>query len=163
MKMVVNKRKKNSRQRGSFTHGWGEKKKHRGAGNRGGRGNAGSGKRGDARKPSFLKIKKYFGKHGFKKHGVKEVIKPVNLDYFEQNVDKLLGKKLIGMKAGSYEVDLGKLGYNKLLGTGKLTKKLIIKTDYASARAVKKVESVGGKVEMEKVVEEKPLPEEKKE
>ena len=38
-------RKKNTRQRGSHTHGWGAKKKHRGAGNRGGRGNAGSGPR----------------------------------------------------------------------------------------------------------------------
>ena len=45
--MTHNKRKKNSRQRGEWTHGWGAKKKHRGAGHRGGRGNAGSGKRGE--------------------------------------------------------------------------------------------------------------------
>ena len=51
--MTVNKRKKNSRQRGSHTHGWGAMKKHRGAGNRGGRGAAGSGKRADSKKPSI--------------------------------------------------------------------------------------------------------------
>ena len=48
--MVTNKRSKDTRQRGSNTHGWGAMKKHRGAGHRGGRGNAGTGKRGDAKK-----------------------------------------------------------------------------------------------------------------
>ena len=61
MRMVHNQRKKNSRHRGSWTHSHGEKKKHRGAGSRGGRGNAGSGKRGDAKKPSYWKIKKFSG------------------------------------------------------------------------------------------------------
>ena len=51
-----NKRSKNSRQRGSKTHGWGAMKKHRGAGHRGGRGAAGSGKRGDAKKPSIWRL-----------------------------------------------------------------------------------------------------------
>ena len=45
--MVVNKRKKFSRQRGGHTHGWGSKKKHRGSGNRGGKGMGGTGKRAD--------------------------------------------------------------------------------------------------------------------
>ena len=42
--MVVNKRKKNLRQRAGTTHGYGSMKKNRGAGNREGRGNAGAGK-----------------------------------------------------------------------------------------------------------------------
>ena len=63
--MTVNKRKKNSRQRGSQTHGWGAKKKHRSFGNRGGKGMAGSGKRADSKKPSLWK-ERYFGKIGFK-------------------------------------------------------------------------------------------------
>jgi len=40
--MTVNKRKKMSRLRGSHTHGWGAKKKHRGKGNKGGAGMAGT-------------------------------------------------------------------------------------------------------------------------
>ena len=63
--MVVNKRKKNSRQRGSTTHGFGSKKKHRGHGSRGGSGLAGTGKRADAKKPSFWHDTEYFGGHGF--------------------------------------------------------------------------------------------------
>ena len=60
--MAVNKRKKDSRARGQWTHGGGSKKKRRGAGNRGGRGHSGSGKRGDAKKQIYLKKKNYFGK-----------------------------------------------------------------------------------------------------
>ncbi len=48
--MAINKQKKNVRQRGTKTHGYGSMKKHRGAGHRGGRGNAGSGKRGDKKR-----------------------------------------------------------------------------------------------------------------
>ncbi len=46
--------KKNKRQRGLSSHGWGHKKKHRGAGNRGGKGMAGTGKRADTKKPSII-------------------------------------------------------------------------------------------------------------
>ena len=69
--MVVRKRKKNSRQHGSTTHGWGAMKKHRGAGNRGGRGLAGTGKRADQMKPLHWK-ERYFGKLGFRPGGNKE-------------------------------------------------------------------------------------------
>src|SRR3990167_1002872 len=67
--MVVHKRKKLVRYRGSMTHGWGAKKKHRGSGNRGGFGMAGSGKRADQKKISILKYygHEYFGKKGFKR------------------------------------------------------------------------------------------------
>ena len=92
--MVINKRKKNSRQRGSWTHGWGEKKKHRGAGHRGGRGRAGTGKKGDAKKPSVWKNTKYFGKFGFKKKNVKEAIKPINLRDIEIKLNNWLNKAL---------------------------------------------------------------------
>lgn len=135
--MVVNKRKKFSRQRASHTHGWGSKKKHRGAGNRGGRGMAGSGKRGDAMKTLYWKDKKYFGKHGFKKKGVKKEINAINICDIEEKLDRFLKEGV---------VDLGKLGYNKLLGSGKVTKKLKIKVDSASAGVVEKVKKAGGEV-----------------
>jgi large subunit ribosomal protein L15 len=63
---MTNKRSKQSRNRGSHTHGGGSMKKRRGAGSRGGKGKAGSGKRGDAKKPMYWKDKNYFGKKGFK-------------------------------------------------------------------------------------------------
>ena len=121
--MTIKKRKKNTRQRGSHTHGWGSKKKHRGAGNRGGRGLAGTGKRGDAKKPVIWKNKKYFGRRAFVKQGMKEMIKAVSLIYLEENLDRLLEKKLISEEGGIYNIDVRKLGFNKVLSNGKLTKK----------------------------------------
>jgi len=139
--MAVNKRSKNSRQRGSKTHGWGAMKKHRGAGNRGGRGMAGTGKKGDAKKPSVWKNKKYFGKFGFKPKGLKRDIKTVDLRFIGENLDKL------GAKEGDgYIIDLKKLNFNKLLGNGSVTNKLKIIVNSASSSAVEKVKKAGGEV-----------------
>lgn len=144
--MVVNKRKKNTRQRGSHTHGWGSKKKHRGAGNRGGRGMAGTGKRADSMKPSIWKNTKYFGKYGFIKKGPKEKITPINISYFEEHLDKLLLDKKIEQKDNFYVVNLNVLGFNKLLGAGSTTKKFKFITQYASKKAIEKVKKSGGDV-----------------
>ena len=55
--------------RGTSSHGWGSKKKHRGAGHRGGKGMAGSGKRADQKKPTILNLygNDYYGKKGFRR------------------------------------------------------------------------------------------------
>jgi large subunit ribosomal protein L15 len=143
--MTVKMRKKNSRQRGSHTHGWGSKKKHRGAGNRGGRGMAGTGKRGDAKKPSIWK-KRYLGKYGFKKKNIKVKINAINIRTIEQEILKLLNLKLAEEKDGSVVLDLKKIGYNKLLSNGKVSRKLKITTPYASASAIEKIKAAGGEV-----------------
>ena len=126
----MRKRTKNSRQRGSHTHGWGSKKKHRGAGNRGGRGNAGSGKRGDAKKPSFWKDKSYFKSKGFT-----SIHKPLNTI----NIADL--KKFADTK-----IDLYKKGYDKLLGLGNPDRKYDLKVPRASKSAVRKITEDGGTV-----------------
>ena len=153
--MTVSKQRKNVRQRGHKTHGWGSMKKHRGAGNRGGRGNAGSGKRGDAKKPSYWKENKK-GKVGFKKKGYSQDHEVINIGYFEDYADKLLKDKKITEEKGVYVVDLKKLGYDKLLSTGKLTKKFKIKAEFASAKAVEKIKKAGGEVLLPSVPVEQP-------
>jgi len=143
--MAVHKRKKNSRQRGSHTHGWGSKKKHRGAGNKGGKGMAGTGKRADAKKPSIWKNKKYFGKFGFKSKS-RENIKAVNLSYFEEHLNRLVTDKKVEQENDMYIIDISKLGYNKLLGNGKITKKYKFIAGYASQNAIDKVKRGGGNI-----------------
>src|SRR3989338_9211653 len=108
--MTVNRRKKVSRQRGSHTHGWGSKKKHRGAGNRGGRGRAGTGKRADQMKTLYWK-ERYFGKRGFKYHGMQENINAINLNDLQEKILFLISQKLITDDKGTYNIDLGKIGY----------------------------------------------------
>ena len=144
--MTVNKRKKKSRQRGSHTHGWGAKKKHRGSGHRGGKGMAGSGKRADTKKPSIWKNVDYFGKLGFVSKGKKEEVKPINIDYIDRNLETLSLKELIIKEDSFYSVDLKKMGFNKLLGNGKVLHKYKIKASYASKGAVEKIKEAGGEV-----------------
>jgi large subunit ribosomal protein L15 len=146
--MTVNKRTKKSRQRGSWTHGWGAKKKHRGSGNKGGFGMAGTGKRADTKKPSIWKDAHYFGKWGFRQKGPKRKIIPVNLSFFEDNCEKLLGEKKIEHQNGVYIIDLAAVGFNKLLGGGVVTKKFKFKATYASQKAIDKVKEKGGDVEI---------------
>ncbi len=148
--MVVNKRKKFSRQRGSHTHGWGSKKKHRGSGNRGGFGMAGTGKRADQMKTLIWKDKHYFGKFGFIPKGVKEKIKAINIDFIEENLGKFLTEGLASKQEDFYLVDLKKLGYNKLLGNGKVSNKFKITAKYASSNAVEKIKKAGGEVILSK-------------
>jgi len=144
-------RKKNSRQRASKTHGWGSMKKHRGAGNRGGRGMAGTGKRGDAKKPVIWSNSKYFGKHGFK--SIHKKSPSLNLSHLEEHKDMLIKDKKAKKDGEFIVIDLGK---TKLLGTGKITSKFKITCDTASAKAISKVEALGGKVTINNVAEGHP-------
>lgn len=143
--MTVNKRKKNTRQRGHKTHGWGAKKKHRGQGNRGGRGMAGTGKRADSKKPSIWKTD-YFGKHGFISKTPKTRINAVNLGFIEQHIGRFLSNDAVKKENDFYLIDLEKIGFNKLLGDGRISRKFRIKTPYASKAAVEKVKEAGGEV-----------------
>jgi len=141
--MTVNKRKKVSRYRGSMTHGGGSKKKRRGSGNRGGKGMAGSGKRADSKKPSIWK-QKYFGKYGFVSKN-KRYIRTVNIGYLDESISKIPAD--IASKVGDiFSVDLEKLGFNKLLSSGKINNKYKIKVSYASKKAVEKIKNSGGEV-----------------
>ena len=144
--MTVNKRKKNTRQRGHKTHGWGAKKKHRGKGHHGGAGMAGTGKRADSKKPSIWKDLDYFGKHGFISKTPKVKISPINIGFIEQHLTKFISSNLIKKEDGFYSVELEKLGFNKLLGDGRVSTKFKIKTPYASRIAVEKVKEAGGEV-----------------
>ncbi|MCK5107247.1 MAG: uL15 family ribosomal protein [Nanoarchaeota archaeon] len=143
--MATTKRTKDSRYRGSKTHGCGSMKKRRGAGHRGGRGAAGSGKRGDAKKPSIWGGK-YFGKKGFVSKKTTVDLKSVNIKEIEIKIPSWLKKGLIKQTKDVYEIDLNILGYKKLLGTGKITKKLKIKVESFSKASEEKIKKAGGEI-----------------
>ena len=143
--MVTIKRTKDSRYRGSKTHGCGSMKKRRGAGHRGGRGAAGSGKRGDAKKPTIWGSK-YFGKKGFISKKADVNIKSINIKEIEIKIPSWLEKGLIKDNKGTFEIDLNILGYGKLLSTGKVTKKLKIKVKTFSTASEEKIKKAGGEI-----------------
>ena len=143
--MAVNKRSKNSRMRGSKTHGGGSMKKRRGAGHRGGRGAAGSGKRGDAKKPSIWGAYPAKGKQGFTSHAdTGNVI--ITIKHLEEHVKSLIEQGIVQVQGKAYVADLAKAGYDKLLATGTVTKQWDITIDQATPSAIEKIKKASGKL-----------------
>jgi large subunit ribosomal protein L15 len=137
--------------RGSRTHGRGWKA-GRGKGKRGGTGNAGGHKHHWVRTMKYHPL--HFGVHGFKRPAeVAEDERTINVQQVEESLTKLLAGGHAKSAAGKTEVDLGAAGYDKLLGGGRVTRSLSIKVPKYTERAQKKVESVGGHLEGELVVE----------
>ena len=125
--------------------GWGSKKKHRGAGSRGGRGNAGSGKRADVKKPSYWKDLKYFGRHGFtSKHKDTECV--LTIHDLNRHCDLWLAEGKVKMDGDKVQVNLAELGFTKLLGNNMPLRKYVIVCTSASAGAVEKIKNAGGTV-----------------
>ncbi len=138
---MAHKDRKIVKQRGSRTCGYGNTQSHRGAGSRGGRGMAGSKKH----KWSFVSknFPGYFGRKGFKRPAkVVRKEKSINVGEIESRLLKEEVKK--GEKV---ELNLKELGYDKLLGKGKVFHPFKIVVDKYSSNALKKIEEAGGKIE----------------
>ena len=136
------------------THGYGAKKKNRGAGNRGGKGMAGTGKRADQKKPTILNLygNSYYGKKGFKRpQETLTLIKSINIEYLEQHLDHYIHLNQVTKEGDSFVIDLEKLGYEKLLGKGHVKHKLKVRAPSLSASAREKIEAAGGSVEQSHV------------
>ncbi len=135
--MVVRFRNKVRRMRGSRTHGWGSKKKHRGGGSKGGKGMSGLMKH---KKSWMIKYDpQHFGRVGFKL--------PQPLAMKRQSLKAITLKDLdrLAKRTHVKEIDVSKLGFYKVLSTGKLTEPLTIKAKRFAERAKEKIEEIGGK------------------
>jgi len=66
----------------------------------------------------------------------------------DEKVEELARQGLVEKVGDEYHVDLLKLGYNKLTGSGRVTKKLVVKAVAATESAVEKVKEAGGRVEL---------------
>lgn len=129
----MNTRKKKGRKmRGQRTRGTGHSKKHRGAGHRGGHGNAGS------KKGKIMTTHKTrtMGKRNFRAPNPQQ---PTTI-----NVGRL--SELVSESGMKNEIDLIALGYDKLLGSGKVTNALKVRVTSLSPKAKEKIEKAGGEV-----------------
>lgn len=140
--MVVRRKKKVRKLRGSKTHGYGSKKKHRGKGSKGGKGLAGS--KDHKKQMVLMQEPGHFGKIGFKRgfypniRRKKEREKTITL----REIDKLAEKE------SKNEINLLEYGYKKVISKGTVTKPLKIKALYVTERAKEKIEAAGGSVEI---------------
>ncbi|MFP4116637.1 MAG: uL15m family ribosomal protein [Candidatus Aenigmatarchaeota archaeon] len=132
---------KKKKHRGSGTHGGGSKKKRRGAGNRGGRGKGG----GKHRKIKYQKEKKV--EKGFKRPGaVKDSKRGINIKELEGRLKEFIEIGACEKEDGVYKINLKEAGYDKLLGSGKITEKLEVEAEDFSKKAKEKLEERGGSV-----------------
>jgi len=120
------------RLRGKRTHGKGNTKNNRGGGSNGGRGRGGS------------------FKHKFTKYapliGVRKLLKP-RLKA-KDRLEAITLTQLDLIIKDQTVIDLKQLGYDKILGTGNITKKVTIKNVKAITEVAKsKIEAIGGLIE----------------
>lgn len=150
--MPLRKTKKTRRvkgMRGSGTHGWGARKKHKKSGHHGGGGMAGSGKRADQKKTlvTMLYGHNYFGKQGVTSRKTKrDTRKRINLKDIELNLESYLKKGIAKKTDRGFELNLNNY---KILGAAegyKLKNKLIIKAKEASRSAFEAVKKLGGEI-----------------
>ena len=129
--------------RGSRTQGWGRVGQHRRTGSKGRR-NAGRHK---ALWSYVIKYEpEYYSKVGFTSpRSLRHESKIINVGSLNGIGANLSAEK----QEDKTIVDLAALGYTKLLGTGKITKPLVIKVASCSKSAAEKVKNAGGQVLME--------------
>jgi len=89
----------------------------------------------------------YFGKKGFTSpRSLKQKINVINVGELDELVDKLAKEKQLEKREDKTFLDLDKLGYHKLLATGKITKPILVKIAKHSENAAKKIEEAGGQI-----------------
>lgn len=143
---MIRKTRKIRKLRGSRTIGGGSSKKRRGAGHRGGRGMSGG------QKHMWSWIVKYdpdhYGKYGFKRpQKTIYKFKTVNLSFLDEKLDELVEKGAATKDGDKFVIDVTELGYNKVLGKGKINKSVLVKSPKFSESAARKIEEAGGQAE----------------
>ncbi len=143
--MVVRRKKKSRYMRGSRTHGYGSIGQHRKSGSKGGRGAAGF------HKHMWSWVVKYFpdwfGKHGFTRPvTITTEVRSINVGELNEIVKELELRGELKRENDKYVVDLSTFGINKLLGRGKIERKVKVIVYSASEKAISKIEEAGGEV-----------------
>jgi large subunit ribosomal protein L15 len=141
--MPTNKR---SKYRGSRTCGGGTHKNRRGAGNRGGRGRAG------INAHHFVKWYKemggpVFGKDGFS-NSSQVTVTVMDVGIIDQILPSLLAQGIAKNEGDAIVINTADMGICKVLGSGKVTKKLNISAQAFSESAKIKIEKMGGKTQI---------------
>jgi len=132
------------KKRGSRTQGWGRVGQHRRTGSKGRR-NPGR------HKGLWSYVIKYepdyYGKTGFTSpKSLKQNVNVINVG----TLDGLAERFAVEREKGKFFIDLESLGYTKLLGTGKMTRPLVIKVPAVSKSAAEKIREAGGQILQEK-------------
>jgi len=150
-------KKKIRKKRGTRTIGYGKVGQHRKTGQRAGRGKTTQWKK--SKKSYYLKQKELgfpdpdwdFGKRGFKRpQDVLRIyqVNTLNVRDLDLNIEKYTQDNIAKKSGSTYTIDLKKLNIQKILGRGEINKSINVTVDKASKRAIEKIESAGGKINL---------------
>src|SRR6267143_1922570 len=146
---MATRRRKTRRLRGSRCHGWGRSGQHRDSGMQGGHGNAGWKRH---RWSSVIRYGWEIGKTGFTPVNPKYQ-RAINIDQLSQNLQTLSEQGKTKSAGNRIEIDLGQIGYTKLLGRGNVTQPLRITVAQCTEKAASKISQAGGEVVLPKPAE----------
>jgi large subunit ribosomal protein L15 len=142
---LPHKDRKVRKQRGSRTHGWGQIGQHRAGGGRGGHGKAGL----DKHKWTYV-VKHdptYWLKKGFvSARALGKKVNIINIGKLDDLAEMLESEKKLEKKDKKIFLDLESLGFDKLLGTGNISKPMVVKVASYSETASRKLEEAGGEI-----------------
>lgn len=139
---MATRKRKTRRLRASRCHGWGRSGQHRDSGMQGGHGNAGWKRH---RWSSVIRYGWVIGKSGFTPVD-RHLGKAINISDLELGLDQLIEQGKAKQSEGKIEINLGEIGYSKLLGNGTITRPLKILVARCSERAAEKISQAGGQV-----------------
>ena len=131
--------RKSRRQRGTRFCGWGQIGQHRASGSRGGVGNAGKHKHFYIR--TVKEEPEHFGHEQFHALRKSDITRWVNL----KDLNQLMNYSK-ATEDGKVTLDLNELGYEKLLGAGRVDAVVSIRVKKASKSAKEKITQAGGEV-----------------
>jgi large subunit ribosomal protein L15 len=144
MNMSTRKDKRVRRLRGSRTHGYGRIGQHRKGGQRGGKGKTG-GKKHDWTYVTAHDPER-FGKHGFHRHNkLRQDHATINVGDITRNLPRFTEGQAPA-KDTPLTIDLAALGYDKVLGAGRISVPLTISAPLFTHRAAEKIKAAGGKI-----------------
>ena len=130
--------------RGSRTYGWGRSGQHRAGGGQGGHGKAGW------KRHKWSSVIRYgwtISERGFKSTNHR-IDRTINIGQLRLKMDRLVSEGYAKQSNGKLEVDLGRAGYDKLLGDGhvKTDQPLRVLVGKSSEKATAKIGEAGGEV-----------------
>lgn len=141
---MTRKLKKTSKLRGGRTFGYGRQGQHRKSSQKGEK------KRG-RHKGGWSYVLRwepdYWGKKGFRSvQSLHRKVNVINVGNLGSLVERLEAQNQLERKDGKVLLDLQKLGFTKLLGTGNIVEPLLVKVSAHSSSAAKKIEEAGGQI-----------------
>ncbi|MFX1257577.1 MAG: uL15 family ribosomal protein [Promethearchaeota archaeon] len=147
--------KKIRKMRGTRTCGYGRVGQHRKTGQRAGRGKTTQWKK--SKKSYYLKQKELgfpdpdwiMGKRGFKRPQDMvrlSQINALNIKDLDIKIDELVQEKIASKSGNTYTINLNDIDIQKILGRGKINKKINVSVKKASEKAIEKIKAAGGKV-----------------